>query len=576
MIWILEKKIPTIKERIFYMQWKKCKNKIRNIFTSVSSRILLIIIALVLPLNVIAIVYTDRAVSSIEEQARFNIQKIADYNMQELKNRMEVAQTFLTYFLTEDPDCVTMRRSDIDDYTFDISKMKTYSKIRNMAAMSAGGDGYFYYCTDRDDGLIYVNADKQAELQGHLQRILQNYESELYHPGWHIYEWNKKEYLVLLVQDGYNVYGSVIRLANFKRNILSGIEYPISKISITEDDIQKAEANEMYIYSGSRNVYLNIYVDKDEVLEQIANPYLITRGIAVIFLFAIPLLYIVLQKFLIRPLLRVNDAHRQIEEGHGEYRITERSSTAEHSELYRSFNKMADNLHRLKIESYEKELAKQRIELRNLQLQIRPHFLLNTFNLIFSLAQRKEMGMIQETVIYLSEYFRYIFRSDKELELFGKELQMIKGYIRTAAIRYSGRVEAEYEIDPELEFVRMPPLLIHNFVENAVKYGVKQKEVLHILVEGIYDEGTVLFRIEDDGKGMPPEILERNQNMFAGELEPQNVSEHLGLYNSLKRLKYFYGEEAQIMVESRRGEGTCFTISFPYELEVDDESFDCE
>ena len=221
-------------------------------------------------------------------------------------------------------------------------------------------------------------------------------------------------------------------------------------------------------------------------------------------------------------------------------------------------------------------MTKQKIELRNLQLQIRPHFLLNTFNLIFSLAQRKETGMIQETVIYLSEYFRYIFRSDKDLELFGKELQMIKGYIRTAAIRYSGRVEAEYEIDPELEFVRTPPLLIHNFVENAVKYGVKQKEVLHIHLEGIYDEGTILFRIQDDGNGMPPEMLERNRSIFSGELEPQNASEHLGLYNSLKRLKYFYGEEAQIMVESENGEGTCFTIIFPYELEVDDESFDCE
>ena len=57
-------------------------NKIHNLFTSVSTRVLLIVVALVLPLNIIAIVYTDRAVASIEEQARFNIQKIADYNMQ--------------------------------------------------------------------------------------------------------------------------------------------------------------------------------------------------------------------------------------------------------------------------------------------------------------------------------------------------------------------------------------------------------------------------------------------------------------------------------------------------------------
>lgn len=556
------------------MRQKNCK--IKNIRTSVSMRILLIVVALVLPLNVIAIVYTDRAVTSIEEQARFNIQKIADYNMQELKNRMEMAQTFITYFMTEDADCITMRSQNIDDYTFAISKMKTHAKIKNMAAMSDGADGYFYYHISRNDGLIYANADLNGELYRNLQTFLENYHTEQNPQGWHLYEWGKKPYLILLMRDGESVYGSAIRLQEFQKNVLRGIEYQIRDIFITEGDPETSEADEMYIHAGSRNIYLNIYVDDDELLKKIANPYLLTRGIAVLFLLAIPLLYIALRKFLISPLLKVNEAHRQIEEGNGNYRITDHSSTSEYRELYASFNKMADNLHQLKIESYEKELTKQKIELRNLQLQIRPHFLLNTFNLIFSLAQRKENGMIQETVIYLSEYFRYIFRNDKELELFGKELQMIKGYVRTAAIRYSGRVEAEYEIDPELEFVRMPPLLVHNFVENAVKYGVKHQKVLHIHLEGIYDERTVFFRIEDDGKGMSPEMLERNRSIFSGTLQPQNTSEHLGLYNSLKRLKFFYGEEAQIMVESEIGEGTCFTISFPYKLEVDDESFDCK
>lgn len=551
-------------------------NKIHNLFTFVSTRVLLIVVALVLPLNIIAIVYTDRAVASIEEQARFNIQKIADYNMQELKSRMEMAQTFLTYFMTEDADCITMRSQNIDDYTFAISKMKTLVKIKNMAAMSDGADGYFYYHISRNDGLIYANADQQGGLYHYLQTFLENYQIEQNPQGWHIYEWGEKPYLILLMRDGDSAYGCAIRLQQFQEQVLRGIEYPIREIFITEGHPETAETNKMYIHAGSRNIYLNICLDNDELLKQVANPYLLTRGIALLFLLAIPLLYIALRKFLISPLLKVNEAHRQIEEGNGDYRITDRSFTSEYRELYASFNKMAANLHQLKIESYEKELTKQKIELRNLQLQIRPHFLLNTFNLIFSLAQRKETGMIQETVIYLSEYFRYIFRSDKDLELFGKELQMIKGYIRTAAIRYSGRVEAEYEIDPELEFVRTPPLLIHNFVENAVKYGVKQKEVLHIHLEGIYDEGTILFRIQDDGNGMPPEMLERNRSIFSGELEPQNASEHLGLYNSLKRLKYFYGEEAQIMVESENGEGTCFTIIFPYELEVDDESFDCE
>lgn len=134
-----------------------------------------------------------------------------------------------------------------------------------------------------------------------------------------------------------------------------------------------------------------------------------------------------------------------------------------------------------------------------------------------------------------------------------------------ASVRYSGRVEAEYDFTPEMNVVRMPPLLIHNFVENAVKYGIKQKQTLHIKVQGWYQDGTVTFRISDDGKGMDREILEQNQKMFRQEIDMEDKNSHLGLYNSMKRLKYFYGEEAEIEVESEKGKGTCFTIRFPYD-----------
>ena len=74
------------------------------------------------------------------------------------------------------------------------------------------------------------------------------------------------------------------------------------------------------------------------------------------------------------------------------------------------------------------------------------------------------------------------------------------------------------------------------------------------------------FYIRDDGKGMTEELLERNRAMFCGEWEPECQTKHLGLYNSLRRLTYFYGEEARITVSSRLGEGTCFQVRFPYKV----------
>ncbi len=80
-------------------------------------------------------------------------------------------------------------------------------------------------------------------------------------------------------------------------------------------------------------------------------------------------------------------------------------------------------------------------------------------------------------ILYLSDYFRYIFRSEKELELLPQELKLIEGYARIASVRYSGMVELAVDLDPELSYVRMPPLLLHNFIENAVKHGFRQGRI---------------------------------------------------------------------------------------------------
>lgn len=216
------------------------------------------------------------------------------------------------------------------------------------------------------------------------------------------------------------------------------------------------------------------------------------------------------------------------------------------------------------------------MELRNLQLQIRPHFLLNTFNLIFTLAQRKETEGIMDIVIYLSDYFRYIFRSEKELELFPKELELLKGYAGVAALRYPEQVIFSFEFDPEIMLVRVPPLLILNFVENSIKHGIRKGKKLHICVWGNYEENRVTFHIIDDGNGMNEDVLLYNRKILNGELEPSDLGSHIGLYNSLKRLKYFYGEEATIEVDSTPGTETVFKIKFPYSLEVKDETVNSE
>lgn len=527
-------------------------------------RIILTMLLLILPLNVIVLIYTYNMQENMIERAASGSQKRAEYFMQSLSNTMENAAALLWHFTTEDEDCIRLLDKSITDYERDSAKQQLYYKIRNMASMTNGADAYFYDYGEKERQIIYANADGASELSTQLRLFLEQCDSADEKKGWHIREWNHKEYLVFVMSDKTLLYGAAIRLDGFFELVRTGIEYPVTEIGLSENAEETEQKDLIVSQAGAGKIYLYFKVSRHQILRDFTLAQRVLIGLSILYLTLIPVLYGIFKRLFIRPLSRVNEAHRQIEGGNGEYRIEKKAGTSDFRKLYGSFNRMADSLHRLKIEGYEKELAKRKMELQNLQLQIRPHFLLNTFNLIFTLSQRKEYEAIQEIVIYLSDYFRYIFRSGKELELFAKEAALIRGYVNMASVRFSGRVKAEFDFPDEMNVVRMPPLLIHNFVENAVKYGIRKHETLHIRIQAFRREGTVTFRIMDDGKGMSREKLEQNQKIFKGEIDMEDKNSHIGLYNSMKRLKYFYGDAATIEVESEEGAGTCFTVTFPY------------
>lgn len=546
---------------------------------SLSVKVIFIFVLLIFPLNFLAIYQADTMLKDTIGQVKIAEQNVVDVYANALENRMDNTASMLHYLRTEDTDCLAMQvQTDVDSYRYKSAKQKLYFKVQSMGSMIEGSEGYFYYYPKVNDIFVrnveapYIGTDKTEKLKTIVCKsnsVLKN--------GWNIYSYEGKKVAVLVVRLRNITYGAWIDIDKFMDQINKGIEYESSQLLLLNkgETLQKEEGY-IYIKGSAKNIYLWLGLKEKEILQKMAVYPRIMQIMAIIYLILVPILYILMRKLVLKPLKQINKAHEQLQLGNQEYRITRTASSIEFAEAYRSFNEMAENLQKLKIQIYENQIEKQQIELRNLQLQIRPHFLLNTFNLIYSLAEKKESEPIQNITIYLSEYFRYLFRSNKQLELFVKEMKLIQGYIYMASIRYENLVELSVDLDPEIEFVRTPPLLIHNFIENAVKYGFRQGKMLHIDLQGRYDEGKVIFTVTDDGSGMSDDILERNQKMFQGELIPENANGHLGLYNSYKRLKYFYGNEANITLTSEPGEITCFTICFPYNLEVDDDSFDGE
>lgn len=555
--------------------------RLRKIVKSVSGRIMICLLLLIAPLNILASFQAKEVYNNAIVQVKSSKQNVLNVHMKALEERMENAASLLLYFQREDTDCLAMAlQTETNSHKYIGAKQKLYRKVLNMGSMIDGAQGYFYYFPKVEDIFVqsvsspYIGRDTVAK----LRTAIMNDGTRDTYGGWHLYEGEDGAYAILYVELK-NVYcGAWIELSEIETQIQKDMEFENYHLKFYEEDMEiEKDSHMLYVTGQAKKIKLQLGINEEEIIQVKAKFPQIMLLAANLYIALIPFLYLLIRRIMITPLQGINHAHRQLQQGNQDYRLPEWNRTSEFEEAYQSFNDMADNLKKLRIQAYEEKIEKQQIELRNLQLQIRPHFLLNSFNLIYMLLEKRKLEPIQEILIYLSEYFRYIFRSGKQTELFHKELNMIHGYISMAAVRYENLVELSEDFDPELEFVRTPPLLIHNFVENAVKHGFTQGKMLNIEITGRYDAGWVSFQISDNGKGMKADVLERNRQIFAGKLVPKEKGQHLGLFNSYKRLKYFYGEEAYIDVISEPDEITCFTICFPYNLEVDeDEAADCE
>jgi sensor histidine kinase YesM len=284
--------------------------------------------------------------------------------------------------------------------------------------------------------------------------------------------------------------------------------------------------------------------------------------LAFAFLLLIPLMFIIFRHIILRPLNRIQNALLHLKLGDKDYRISKHKYSEEFRIINQSFNEMADNIENLKIDNYEKEMSTQKMEQENLQLQIRPHFLLNMFKLVYGLAQIEDYKSIQKLALYLSNFFRYIFRSGKDLEPFSQEYDLIREYLNISKIRYPNRFSVEYDVDENVLKVNVPPLLFHNFVENVISHALLSDSSVHIGLTAHYSDGWVTLAVADSGAGMDTSIVERVNNEHFITSDGKRV--HLGIYNSYQRIKHFYGEQGEIRIQSVLGEGTHVTIRFPY------------
>lgn len=285
--------------------------------------------------------------------------------------------------------------------------------------------------------------------------------------------------------------------------------------------------------------------------------------IAVVCLLLLPLIWHVLRKDVLKPLERLTFALQELQRGNEGFRISEhdRHYADEMLFLFNSFDAAADEVQ----QSKEKDIKMVKAELDNLRLQVNPHMLLNSYNMIFALAQSKKYDTIQEYSLHLVNYFRYVLRITDEMVPVRQEMEFILHFIDIQRIRFPNSFQFIYKVGEDCAEAMIPPLLIENFVENSLKYALIPGEMVEVMVDIQHADGQLYIAVSDTGSGIKPEVLAA-LNRGEPYVDPSG-NKHIGIWNCMRRVEVFYGEKASLQIASQRDNGTSIILTIPYREE---------
>ena len=209
------------------------------------------------------------------------------------------------------------------------------------------------------------------------------------------------------------------------------------------------------------------------------------------------------------------------------------------------------------------ENALKEFDLKVLQSQINPHFLFNTLNCVNVTAIMENATKTSKLIKSVSNILRYSLKCMNRNAFLEEEIDIVKDYIYIQECRFDDRVRFNLTVNMDMKKVKVPGMTIQPLVENAFIHGIESKENGGCIDISISDEyGTCSVIIEDDGVGIPKEILDKINNY---NYETKHIGHTTGLGINIveKRLRYLYDKKDMFKIESEEGKGTKVCLEIP-------------
>ncbi|MDI1256665.1 MAG: histidine kinase [Flavobacterium sp.] len=178
------------------------------------------------------------------------------------------------------------------------------------------------------------------------------------------------------------------------------------------------------------------------------------------------------------------------------------------------------------------ENDRKNAELRYLRKQINPHFLFNSLNAIYALANKKS-DLVTDAIVTLSELMRYmLYETDSKSVLLEKEINYIKNYIELQKLRLNDIENIHINIQGNTQNKYIEPLLLISFIENAFKFGTDYKGATRVRIKIVIKDNDLDFLVEN-------RIEKKNVN---------TKNSGIGISNIENRLKLLYPDSHTLII----------------------------
>lgn len=220
-------------------------------------------------------------------------------------------------------------------------------------------------------------------------------------------------------------------------------------------------------------------------------------------------------------------------------------------------------LHQKEVENLQISNLLRTSELKSLQMQINPHFLFNTLNMISQTAYIEGADQTSLLLDSTATLLRYALDFAIRAVPLSKEIENLGIYVSLLEHRFGGRIHFTFDLDESFHNIMVPALILQPLVENSITHGVGMYvKDGYVQIRTEYDElkNRGIIRIQDNGLGMNQEELKK---VYIEMNEPKNAEQKLGLSNVCTRLQIFFHGKAEIAIKSIPKVETEITIFLP-------------